>query len=221
MSAVLLIDASEELQAVAVALGRAGFKAEPASSEDAIKRIRGGESPLVVLVSLLESPGTRPPAGLLEATVAHSTAVLAIVSPEQLHGLDPDLPIEDFIVFPCQPDEAVARVRRALRRRAADEDENVFRSGDLAIDHSSYKVYLAGQPVELTYKEYELLRFLATNEGKVCTREMLLSRVWGYDFFGGARTVDVHIRRLRSKIEDRHHTVIETVRNVGYRFRAR
>ena len=72
----------------------------------------------------------------------------------------------------------------------------------------------------MTYKEYELLRFLALNEGKVCTREMLLNRVWGYDFYGGARTVDVHIRRLRSKIEDRHHTFIETVRNVGYRFQA-
>jgi DNA-binding response OmpR family regulator len=81
-------------------------------------------------------------------------------------------------------------------------------------------VFVASRPVELTYKEYELLRFLALNEGKVCTREMLLSRVWGYDFYGGARTVDVHIRRLRSKIEDRHHTLIETVRNVGYRFRA-
>ena len=80
------------------------------------------------------------------------------------------------------------------------------------------KAFVGGRPMELTYKEYELLRFLATNRDKVFTREALLNRVWGYDFYGGARTVDVHIRRLRSKIEDGHHTFIETVRNVGYRF---
>ena len=74
--------------------------------------------------------------------------------------------------------------------------------------------------MELTFKEYELLRFLTNNRDRVFNRETLLSKVWGYDFYGGARTVDVHIRRLRSKIEDRHRTFIETVRNVGYRFRA-
>jgi two-component system alkaline phosphatase synthesis response regulator PhoP len=88
------------------------------------------------------------------------------------------------------------------------------------MDLANYTVHVSGRPVELTYKEYELLRYLAQNQGRVVTRETLLSRVWGYDFYGGARTVDVHIRRLRSKIEDRHNTFVETVRNVGYRFRA-
>ena len=87
------------------------------------------------------------------------------------------------------------------------------------MDLVNYTVHVAGRHVELTYKEYELLRFLATNRDRVFTRETLLNKVWGYDFYGGARTVDVHIRRLRSKIEDRHNVFIETVRNVGYRFR--
>ena len=93
-----------------------------------------------------------------------------------------------------------------------------MRCGALTIDLSNYRVTVDDDPLVLTFKEYELLRFLAANKDKVFTREALLNRVWGYDFYGGARTVDVHIRRLRSKIEDRTHTFIETVRNVGYRF---
>ena len=97
---------------------------------------------------------------------------------------------------------------------------NVLRCGDLEMDLANYTVQVGDRPVELTYKEYELLRVLATNPGRVLNRETLLNKVWGYDFYGGARTVDVHIRRLRFKIEDRHHSFIETVRNVGYRFHA-
>jgi DNA-binding response OmpR family regulator len=88
------------------------------------------------------------------------------------------------------------------------------------MDLANYTVHIAGRPVELTFKEYELLRFLAVNRDRVFSREALLNNVWGYDFYGGARTVDVHIRRLRSKIEEGHLTFIETVRNVGYRFRS-
>ena len=96
----------------------------------------------------------------------------------------------------------------------------MLRRGALVIDLASYKVFLDGSPVELTYKEYELLRFLASHPDRVFRREALLDKVWGYDFYGGARTVDVHIRRLRSKLEHGGHTFIETVRSVGYRFRA-
>ena len=115
-------------------------------------------------------------------------------------------------------DEVTARVRRAIWLKSGVESDNTLRAGDLQIDLGNYKVFVSGRPVDLTYKEFELLRFLATNRDKVFTREALLNRVWGYDFYGGARTVDVHVRRLRSKIEDRGHTFIETVRNVGYRF---
>jgi two-component system alkaline phosphatase synthesis response regulator PhoP len=99
------------------------------------------------------------------------------------------------------------------------ETGEIIRRGDLSIDVEMCEVSLGGNLVELTFKEYELLKFLATYPGRVHSRDVLLDRVWGYDYYGGDRTVDVHIRRLRSKIEDHNHTFIDTVRNVGYRFR--
>jgi two-component system alkaline phosphatase synthesis response regulator PhoP len=92
------------------------------------------------------------------------------------------------------------------------------RCGDLVIDLDNCEVTVAGRLITLTFKEYELLRFMAAIPGRVFTRDALLDEVWGHDYFGGDRTVDVHIRRLRSKIEDSTHTFIDTVRNIGYRF---
>ena len=99
------------------------------------------------------------------------------------------------------------------------DSRELIECGDLVLDLARCEVALNGRLVALTFKEYELLRFLASHPGRVYTRDALLSKVWGYDYFGGDRTVDVHIRRLRSKIEDASHTFIETVRNIGYRFR--
>jgi len=154
------------------------------------------------------------------AHAADSPAVIAIIGPEQMAAFDPAQSPDDFILAGAAPAELCARVRQALWRRSRVDDKNTVKCGELVMDLANYTVHVAGRPVELTYKEYELLRFLATNRDRVFSRETLLSKVWGYDFFGGARTVDVHVRRLRSKIEDRHNTFIETVRNVGYRFRA-
>ena len=146
------------------------------------------------------------------------TALIALLRPEQRQLLDETPPADDFLLWPAGATEILLRVRAILRRRANVDSENILRCGDLLVDLANYKVMLDGRPIELTFKEYELLRFLASNRDKVFTREALLNRVWGYDYFGGARTVDVHIRRLRSKIEDRGHAFIETIRNVGYRF---
>lgn len=219
MNEVLLIDATEELQPLAEALEESGFRVGTCPLRDAPDRL-GRERFGVLLLNLMDTPDDTAARDLLVDQSLGRAATLAVVRREQLPALDPALPLDDFLVFPAAPEELLARIRRVLQRRDEGEDANVLRRGDLVIDHASYKVYVGSRPVELTYKEYELLRFLALNEGKVCTRETLLSRVWGYDFYGGARTVDVHIRRLRSKIEDRTHTLIETVRNVGYRFRA-
>jgi DNA-binding response OmpR family regulator len=150
--------------------------------------------------------------------VRDHSALLAIVTTEQSHLLEENPAADDFVLWPAGGVEMLLRVRAILRRRANVDSENVLRCGALLIDLANYKVMLDGRPIELTFKEYELLRFLASNRDKVFTREALLNRVWGYDYFGGARTVDVHIRRLRSKIEDRGHAFIETIRNVGYRF---
>jgi DNA-binding response OmpR family regulator len=143
-----------------------------------------------------------------------------LVRQEQLAGIDVAWPVDDFLVFPISSEELAMRLRRAVWRRTGIDAANTLRSGVLLVDLANYKVFVSDQPVNLTFKEFELLRFLMTNRGKVFTREALLNRVWGYEYFGGARTVDVHIRRLRSKIETGATIYIETVRNVGYRFPA-
>ena len=181
----------------------------------------GGEhSPDVIILELAAGAEDAEVKLILESRRrGDSPPVIALMDPDRLSSLDPGLSLDDFLVTTASPQELSLRVRRALWRRTGVDSKNTIRSGDLEIDLASYTVHLGGRPVDLTYKEYELLRFLATNAGRVFTREALLNSVWGYDFYGGARTVDVHIRRLRSKIEERH-TFIETVRNVGYRFRA-
>ena len=152
--------------------------------------------------------------------VGVGAAVIAVIDPERPPDFDPSLGLDDFLATTASPGELTLRLRQALWRRTGVDARNVLRCGDLEMDLANYTVHIAGRPVDLTYKEYELLRFLATSPDRVFNRETLLNKVWGYDFYGGSRTVDVHIRRLRSKIEDRHHTFIETVRNVGYRFHA-
>ncbi|HUF52363.1 MAG TPA: response regulator transcription factor [Dehalococcoidia bacterium] len=165
-----------------------------------------------------------------EDTVAHELlagaetgdgpGILLIAGPEHIANYDTIRDADDFLRDGAPADELVARVRRILWRIARHDSSDVLKVGELVMDMANYTVHIAGHPVELTFKEYELLRFLAVNRDRVFSREALLNNVWGYDFYGGARTVDVHIRRLRSKIEDRHVTFIETVRNVGYRFRS-
>ena len=145
--------------------------------------------------------------------------VIALVPETSVTELDPELAIEDFVLTPLSPPELVARARKALARNKTPKGAALIRVGDLVIDPTGYEVRLRGERVALRFKEYELLRFLASNPGRVYTREALLRRIWGYDYFGGTRTVDVHIRRLRSKIEDTDHAFIDTIRHVGYRFR--
>jgi len=125
--------------------------------------------------------------------------------------------VADELVYPGAP-AAELRLRLAmLRRRAGAGDGTVTRLGALAIDSDTYRVTVAGRPLDLTFKEFELLRFLAQHPGRVFTRPSLLREVWGYDFYGGTRTVDVHVRRLRAKLGPEHEHLIETVRSVGYR----
>jgi DNA-binding response OmpR family regulator len=140
--------------------------------------------------------------------------ILAVLGEEQLAGLgEEDLPLDDFLVEGCSEKEVEARARRLLRARGPSQMPR-----GLIIDAERYEVRVDGEPVELTYKEFELLRYLASTPGRVLTREALLREVWGYDYLGGSRTVDVHIRRIRSKIEKGGRIFIRTVRGVGYMF---
>ena len=145
--------------------------------------------------------------------------VMLIVSETMLDNVANSTGLADFIIKPCDINELFTRVQRLVKRIKGADSKKVIKRGNLVIDTASCDVFLGGRLVELTFKEYELLRFLAASKGQVFTREALLNKVWKYDYLGGERTVDVHIRRLRSKIVDVDHTFIETVRNIGYRFR--
>jgi DNA-binding response OmpR family regulator len=143
--------------------------------------------------------------------------VVTLLSNDSLDVLEDAADVDDFVMEPWNANEVTARVRRILQRKMAEENKDLIKCGDVAIDLARCEVVYRGRLVELTFKEYELLKFLVTNKGRVFSRESLLNSVWGYDYFGGDRTVDVHIRRLRSKLDE--SDCIETVRNIGYRFR--
>ena len=133
--------------------------------------------------------------------------------------------MDDVILTTAGPAELEARLRLAIGRVAADADDegdsHVITASGLVIDDATYTAKLEGRTLDLTFKEFELLKFLAQHPGRVFTRQQLLQEVWGYDYFGGTRTVDVHVRRLRAKLGTDHETLIGTVRNVGYRFVSR
>jgi two-component system alkaline phosphatase synthesis response regulator PhoP len=143
--------------------------------------------------------------------------VLLLVSPAYLEKAAACEDIDDFVLSDARPSELSARLGRLFRRRREGAGDLIV-YGPLALNLETYQAAISGRPLDLTFMEYELLKFLAAHPGKVFTRETLLSRVWGYEYFGGARTVDVHVRRLRAKLGEEHAHLIETVRSVGYRF---
>ena len=145
--------------------------------------------------------------------------IIALVGRDTLDSIDGHLDVDDFLISPYDTKELVLRIKRLLNHRTESVDRSeLIRCDGLVIDIAKCEVTVEGKVIELTFKEYELLKFLASNRGRVYTREALLNKVWGYDYYGGDRTVDVHVRRLRSKIEDSKHAFIETVRNIGYKF---
>ena len=145
--------------------------------------------------------------------------VLAVLPKDQVFDYDPSLNPDEFILCPFAQEELLARVKQAIYRVNGPAGNQVLKIGQMVIDLEKYEVMMTGRRVSLTYKEFQLLALLASSPGRVYSREMLLSQVWGYEYLGGTRTVDVHVRRLRSKIEDPDNSFIETIWNVGYRFK--
>jgi DNA-binding response OmpR family regulator len=146
--------------------------------------------------------------------------VVLTVEADQIEDLDAIIDVDELMVRPFGPSELRARIARARRQANGIAPDDVVRIGSLAVDLATYQVSVEGDPIDFTYMEYELLKFLVTHPGRVFSREALLSRVWGYDYYGGARTVDVHVRRVRAKLGAGHAHRIKTVRSVGYRFEA-
>jgi DNA-binding response OmpR family regulator len=145
--------------------------------------------------------------------------LLLAIAPQQLGELQlrDDL-FDDFCVLPSTPGEVAARLEHLLWAAGRGGSPAIIEHGPLVLNLETYQAAVAGRVLDLTFMEYELLRFVAAHPGKVFTRETLLSRVWGYEYYGGARTVDVHVRRLRAKLGEEHAHLIQTVRSVGYRF---
>jgi DNA-binding response OmpR family regulator len=125
---------------------------------------------------------------------------------------------DELLVAPWSAGELRLRIARAGRRLGLADEDEIIRVGSLELNVATYQVTIDGRPVDFTYMEYELLRFLASHPNRVFSREVLLNRVWQYDFYGGTRTVDVHVRRVRAKLGAEHAARIRTVRSVGYRF---
>jgi DNA-binding response OmpR family regulator len=156
-------------------------------------------------------------------TTGTDCPVLLIVTEGGLAVVAHDWGMDDVVLHTCGPAELEARIRLAIgrlhaQRNDGEADDHVIRSGEVSVDDATYTAHIGQRPLDLTFKEFELLKYLAQHPGRVFTRDQLLQEVWGYDYFGGTRTVDVHVRRLRAKLGPEHETLIGTVRNVGYRF---
>ncbi len=156
-------------------------------------------------------------------TTGSVSPLLLIVTEGGLSVVSADWGMDDVLLATSGPAEVEARLRLAVGRLTAardneDPDAHVIRSGEVTVDDATYTAKLGKRPLDLTFKEFELLKYLVQHPGRVFTREQLLQEVWGYDYFGGTRTVDVHVRRLRAKLGPDNETLIGTVRNVGYRF---
>jgi DNA-binding response OmpR family regulator len=201
-----------------VELAGNGFDCSVASYSDKLIERVIREVPELILVDLKSPGGLSVMRDLTDGIrIPRKIPLIAIVSSDYLNNPADISGADDFVISPHNEKELIIRIRRLIRKNTREDE--VLQCDDLVIDLSNCEVRVGGKVVELTFKEYELLKFLAKDRGRVFTRETLLNKVWGYDYFGGDRTVDVHVRRLRSKIEISDQTYIETVRNIGYRFK--
>ncbi|GAA1546555.1 DNA-binding response OmpR family regulator [Microbacterium ginsengiterrae] len=183
---------------------------------EATQLIGAPESDVLVIDGRVDLAGAKSLCRLLRTT-GQETPLLLVVTEGGMSAVSGDWGIDDVLLAEAGPAEADARIRLAIARYEASAEPSRVQASGISIDEQSYSAKLHGKPLDLTYKEFQLLHFLATHPSRVFTREQLLSEVWGYDYFGGTRTVDVHVRRLRAKLGDQEQ-IIGTVRNVGYRF---
>ena len=219
MYSVVVLSSNGTGGGLAESAGRAGLRCRIEYNLDLPWESDGAMAPDAVLLDL-ESLGFSDAVHAVTSCRDRKVPVLAVIPRDGLSGYDPALNPDELVVCPTSDDELSVRVKQAVFRVHGPTGSQVLSIGDLNIDLERYEVTVAGRRVTLTYKEFQLLALLASNPGRVYTRDALLSQVWGYDYLGGTRTVDVHVRRLRSKVESPGRSFVETIWNVGYRVRA-
>jgi DNA-binding response OmpR family regulator len=182
--------------------------------------ITAPEVDVILIDGRTDLPAVRSLCRLLETT-GNTSPVILITTEGGLAAVNHEWGLTDVLLVDASPAEIEVRIRLATTKVEAPngfESSNEIKAGELSIDESSYSAKLRGRTLDLTFKEFELLKFLAQHPGRVFSRDQLLREVWGYDYFGGTRTVDVHVRRLRAKLGPENENLIGTVRNVGYRY---
>jgi len=215
MAQLLVLSATAESE-VLPALSLLGHKVRVIPAEPAAL-VNAPIADLIFLDARRDLASAKSIAKILHTT-GLSAPLIAVVTEGGLIGISNDWGVADIILDSAGPAEIDARVRLAIARALeARTEQDADAEANIVIDEASYAAKLHGKPLDLTFKEFALLKFLAQHPGRVFTRDQLLSEVWGYDYFGGTRTVDVHIRRLRAKLGDLE-ALIGTVHNVGYRF---
>src|SRR5215467_2779039 len=185
-----------------------------------VRTLMSGPAPNVIMIDArVDLADARATCRVLHAT-GTGIPLIAVVTDAGLIALAADWGIDDLVLATAGPAEIEARLRLAVGKlgTSTSVDSATIRVGELTIDPDTYAARLKGRPLDLTYKEFELLKFLAQHPGRVFTRDQMLREVWGYDYFGGTRTVDVHVRRLRAKLGSEYESMIGTVRQVGYKF---
>ena len=219
MESLLLIGPeSTDLRRLKSVLLKRGFQVLAGQPEDLDRLCERGRFAL----GLLETAKSERLQELVQKVRLNSACkelpLIALSRQDQVRELGVAAGLEDFVALPAEPEAIEVRVRFVLSRLNHLVPGAGKQFGALEIHADRYEVLLNREPLELTYKEFELLKFLATHPGRVFSRDQLLNQVWGYNFIGGTRTVDVHVRRLRAKLGPKYATLIDTVRNVGYKF---
>ena len=199
-------------------LGELGVDADIFIDVDACIAAEDGDAADLLIVNCSAETCSEKAAKLRRRWPMEKASILLLVDPEGVDTLAVDDQVDDIILTTYDLTELSARLKRLVSRTTKAYPSQRIVVGSLIIDFESFEVSVGDQVVPLTFREYELLRFLAGNRGRVFTRKVLVERIWEYDYLSGTRTVDVHVRRLRSKLGARYGSMIETVRNVGYRF---
>jgi DNA-binding response OmpR family regulator len=217
VSVLLVLTSARSADAVLPALPLLSHVVRRAPAE-AAALLDAPASDLLLVDTRTDLAGARSLCRVLRTT-GIATPLLAVVTEGGLAAVNADWGIDDVVLTGAGPAEIEARVRLAIGRALPDAPaDEVIRGGDLVVDEATYQARIKGRPLDLTFKEFELLKYLAQHPGRVFSRAQLLQEVWGYDYFGGTRTVDVHVRRLRAKLGPEHEALVGTVRNVGYKF---